>query len=97
MDSVTILILFDVNTTPDLEEFTLEKEYIDETIKFEFDDNKNSFYTQANLGDLEDKVRTLRSLANNLEIQNELASSNTEFHSLTDPDALINQRESDFA
>ncbi len=38
----------------------------------------------------------MRSLANNLEIQNELASSNTEFHSLTDPDALINQRESEW-
>jgi len=87
---------FDVNTTPDLEEFTLEKKSIDETIKFEFDDNENSFYTQANLGDLEDKVRILRSLANNVEIQNELASSNMEFQSLTNPDALINQREAEW-
>ena len=86
----------DVKSQMKPEEFTLEKEFIDDTIKFEFDDDEDGFYTQANLGNLEDKVRTLRSLANNVEIQNELARSNTEFQSLTDPDYLINQRESEW-
>ena len=86
----------DVPAKIELEEFILGKKHIDETIKFEFDENKDGIYAKANLGDLEDKIRMLRSLINNVEIQNELDKSNIEFESLTDPDYLIDQRESEW-
>jgi len=85
----------DVNNQLELEEFTLERESITPKLKFEFGENEN-FYTQANLDDLEDKIRTLRALANNMEIQNELARSNIEFDSIAAPNYLIDQRELDW-
>ncbi len=86
----------DVNSQMKLEEFTLERESIDDKIKFELAENENGLYTKADLSDLEDKIRTLRALANNAEIQNELAKSNLEFEALEDIDVLINQRESEW-
>jgi len=80
----------------ELEEFTLEKEPIDNKIKFKLVENENGIYTKADLSDLEDKIRTLRALANNVEIQNELTASNMEFKTLTDPDDLIYQRDSEW-
>jgi len=74
----------------------IQKQSIDNKIKFEFDENENGIYTKANLSDLEDKVRKLRALANNVEIQNELVRSNMEFETLTDPDDLIDQRDSEW-
>jgi len=86
----------DVNAQIELEEFTLETESIDDKIKFELAENENGLYTKADLSDLEDKIRTLRALANNVQIQNELAKSNLEFETLADPDDLIDQRESEW-
>ncbi|MBA4718795.1 MAG: hypothetical protein HRO68_06775 [Nitrosopumilus sp.] len=85
---------FDVKSQDDLEELTLKKEYIGD--KIQFYENENELYAKANLGDLEDKINTLRSLANNAEIQNELISSNLEFATLTNPNDLIYQRDSEW-
>ncbi|MEK0320705.1 MAG: hypothetical protein QQN61_06405, partial [Nitrosopumilus sp.] len=84
---------FDVPIQKNLEDFTLKKEYFDDTMKFEFDENN---LIKANFADLENKVRMLRALANNEIIQNELARSNLEFNELEDPVYLINQRDSEW-
>jgi len=87
---------FDVAGQKELEEFTLNKESIDDKIKFELAETENGLYTKADLSNLEDKIKTLRSLANNAEIQNELTRSNLEFEALADPDGLIDQRDSEW-
>jgi len=86
---------FVVNSQNVLEKFTLMKD-IDNKIQFEPNEKENSLYTKATLNNLEDKIRILRSLANNVEIQNELVSSNLEFATLEDPDILITQRDSEW-
>ena len=53
-------------------------------------------YTKANFDDLEDKIRVLRALANNAEIQNELIQSNAEFESLDDPYSVIDTLEAEW-
>ena len=85
---------FTVDGQEKLEEFTLKSEYIG--YKIQFYENENELYAKANLDDLEDKIKILRSLANNAEIQNELISSNLEFETLANPDDLIYQRDSEW-
>ena len=87
---------FDVNGKTELERLTLKTESNENKIEFELGENENGMYAKANLSDLENKIRKLRSLANNVEIQNELAKSNMEFKALADPDYLINQRDSEW-
>jgi hypothetical protein len=64
-------------------------------MKFEFDENELN--VKANFDDLEDKVRTLRALANNAIIQHQITNSNMEFNELEDhAEYFINQRDSEW-
>ncbi|MCJ8306363.1 MAG: hypothetical protein HRU07_04860 [Nitrosopumilus sp.] len=83
---------FNVQPQSELEEFTLNTDSLSDNIKFKFNDSSD-YFRQANLGDLEDKIRTLRSLANNAEIQKELINSNDEFETFENLYELTTQRD----
>ena len=53
-------------------------------------------YAKTILEFLDEKIITMRTLANNEQVQNEISYSNQEFDSLSEPDALINQREAEW-
>ena len=84
----------DVNSKIVTENFTMDKEAVD--TKTPFDEKKNNFHTVDNLGNFEDQIGILRSLANNPVIQNELTISNMEFKTFASPDDLITQRDSEW-
>ena len=82
---------FDINSSTSVEELTVNSESIDNNIQFE-----NELSTMTDLANFDDVVKILRSLANNMEIQNELVASNTEFRTYSDVNDVIDQRESEW-
>ena len=80
----------------DIQIDTSVKKSIDNLSDFKTNDEENKLYSKADLGSLDEQIKLVRSLANNLEIQNEIILSNAEFEASDNIRELLDQRDTEW-